>query len=314
MRLEQLHALADEHRRQRARVIARDRTAKDRPRRLHQHQRDQAAVDDERGIALDLPGVRQVVVDAVGIVGQRRIAEELHRVGLPFHRMIGLLGRGLSLGLHRGLARAVRRRGKRLAIDQVLLLGDRHPRARAHLVDHGHQHERSGAPGFRFDLLHGRDALDHVADAQRLGNFTRRPANMRRVLGNGGSRSSPVSGWPSRPILLCTAVGPNRTRVPAFRQFARRDYRAWDPGRAWRPAAAPSRPKARRPRCAFARANPSATQSDPSILASLPVSLLSGLSRRSNSGHSWQSDAETQGIIRHRGLRPACAKTRECPS
>ena len=43
---------------------------------VHQQRRDQRPVDDQARIALDLGHVAPVVVDAVAVEGQRRIAEQ----------------------------------------------------------------------------------------------------------------------------------------------------------------------------------------------------------------------------------------------
>ena len=48
---------------------------------FHDKGRLQRAVEDQAGIALDLGDVVAVVMDAVAIEGQRRIAKQQHRIG-----------------------------------------------------------------------------------------------------------------------------------------------------------------------------------------------------------------------------------------
>ena len=48
---------------------------------IHQQGCDQRAVDDEPRIALDTLRIVAVVVDAVGVEGERRIAEQEYRIG-----------------------------------------------------------------------------------------------------------------------------------------------------------------------------------------------------------------------------------------
>src|SRR3546814_9125985 len=63
-------------------------------RMIHQQRGDQRAVDDQPGIALDVPGIVAVVMDAVRVEGERRIAEEQYRVGRDAADGIGTFGGG----------------------------------------------------------------------------------------------------------------------------------------------------------------------------------------------------------------------------
>ena len=51
---------------------------------LEQQAGGQRAVHDEPAIALDLAGIGQVVVDAMRVEGQRRVAEQQARIGCDF--------------------------------------------------------------------------------------------------------------------------------------------------------------------------------------------------------------------------------------
>src|SRR3546814_1024854 len=48
---------------------------------IDQQRRDQRAVHDQPGIALDVPGIVAVVMDAVRVEGECRIAEQQHGIG-----------------------------------------------------------------------------------------------------------------------------------------------------------------------------------------------------------------------------------------
>src|ERR1019366_8618832 len=85
--------------------------------------------------------------------------------------MISIFRCELRLGLLRGLCATFGCFVQSLAIDQILLLSDREAGASAHLVNDCYQHERSRPSGLGLDLPYGRDALNHVADAERLVEF-----------------------------------------------------------------------------------------------------------------------------------------------
>src|SRR5882672_8079591 len=124
---------------------------------IHQQRGDQGAVHHEPRIAFDARRVRLVVVDAMAVESCRGITEEQHRVGVdlaPPHRA---LRRGGGLCRERGLA----------AICHVMLVGDDEAAGIAHLVAHGHQHERPAASLLQYHVGDARDALDLRADEER---------------------------------------------------------------------------------------------------------------------------------------------------
>ena len=79
---------------------------------VQQQRGDQRAVHDQARIALDLGDVAAVVVDAVAVEGQRRVAEQQHRVGHDARaRRSRPIGAGCGAGAR--ARRAAARRGRR---------------------------------------------------------------------------------------------------------------------------------------------------------------------------------------------------------
>ena len=105
-----------------ARVVARNAPRQMLARSLHKQERGEAAVHHQGGIALDVPRIGEVIMYAMGIEGQRGIAEQEHGIGgdgmRPFR--LGWVRRGLRgrCDLRRGRAGCMGR-----AVDDVLLLG-----------------------------------------------------------------------------------------------------------------------------------------------------------------------------------------------
>ena len=129
---------------------------------VQQQRGEQRPVDDETGVALDLGDVAAVVVDAVPVEGQRRVAEQQDVVrddrALP--RGTGRRGRGRRFDLAGLLLRPVD--------DVVVLHQGRVARAvAAHLVPHRDEDERTRPSLLGNDVLDGRRPDDVVTDAQR---------------------------------------------------------------------------------------------------------------------------------------------------
>ena len=133
---------------------------------VQQQRGDQRPVHDQAGVALDLGHVLAVVVDAVAVEGQRRIAEQRHRIRRDAARP------GLLAGKRRRL-----RRGRRLArlrgaaIHDVMLLGQGQAARIQGLVLHQHEQQLARAAGLVLDRLDGRAALHLLAHAQRVGRL-----------------------------------------------------------------------------------------------------------------------------------------------
>src|SRR5205807_1496211 len=123
-------------------------------------------VHDQSGIALDVARIWQVVVYAVGIERERRIAEEEHRIGSDGARPFGL--RRVRGGLQRWRYR--RRGAARVGrpVDDVLLLDDGNAGTGTELVHQRYQGERAAAALLLFSAGDFRNALDPIADPQRL--------------------------------------------------------------------------------------------------------------------------------------------------
>src|SRR5258708_15140985 len=117
---------------------------------VEQQRGDQGSVHHEPGIAFDARRVRLVVVDAMAVESHRGIAEQQHRVGMDLAPPRRASRRGRGPCRERGLA----------AVYQVVLVGDDEAAAVAHLVAHGHEHERSAASLLQHHVGDARDALD----------------------------------------------------------------------------------------------------------------------------------------------------------
>ena len=121
--------------------------------------RDQRPVDDEAGVAFLVPRVRPVVVDAMAVEGERRVAEEQRRARVDGARPLGRLVR---------TRRALRiARAWRVAIHDVLRFLDDHALRVGDLVAYGDEDERSGAAFLLRDLRDHGAAPDRGAHGQR---------------------------------------------------------------------------------------------------------------------------------------------------
>ena len=130
------------------------------PQPVEQQRRDQRPVHHEARIALDLRDVAAVVVNAVAVEGQRRVAEQQHVVGAD-----------LAYPL-RVVRRALHRRGRIvgarvLAIDDVVFVSQRQALLVEQLVKDAHEHQRTGAPFLGRDVGDARTAGDGGADDER---------------------------------------------------------------------------------------------------------------------------------------------------
>src|SRR6267143_1283292 len=123
---------------------------------------DQRTVDDQARVALDLRYITAIVVDAVAVERERRIAEEERLIRHPLLLPGGCGGRGLRRGSDIG-------RLRRLAVDDVVKLGQRDVvlAVGTELMPDFYEHQRTAAAGFFVDALDRRHARDRVAHAQR---------------------------------------------------------------------------------------------------------------------------------------------------
>ncbi|MEU2739755.1 hypothetical protein ABZ656_31460 [Streptomyces sp. NPDC007095] len=131
-----------------------------------QHQEGQErAVHDESGIPLDVPGVRRVVVDAVGVRGERAEPEQQGRVGVQ-----GTVPVAVRPGCRRGVERrpGVGSRGAAGTVDEVLFLDETGTAALAEFVALGHEEELAAPAPFGGHGPQAADALGALAEAQWL--------------------------------------------------------------------------------------------------------------------------------------------------
>ena len=133
---------------------------------VHQQRGDQRAVDHQPGIALDASDVAPVVMDAVAIEGQRRVAEQQHIVGQHGAAEVGVAGRSHGCGF--GIAGLLGG-----AVDDVVELGDRRRRAAVatQFMPHLDEHQRAAAAGLDAHVGDGRDALDRITHPDRRMEF-----------------------------------------------------------------------------------------------------------------------------------------------
>ena len=143
------------------------RRAAARRKQIEQQRRDHRTVHDQARIPLDLGDVAAVVVDAMTVERQRRIAEQQHVVRHPV--AFPCAWRGRSLGRRRdviGLGR--------LAINDVVELGERERPARRCAVISCRTLTNTSVPVrpiFSVTSCDRRHAREVIADAQRLVEF-----------------------------------------------------------------------------------------------------------------------------------------------
>src|SRR2546425_2494264 len=108
-----------EDRAQRAELELRDSRLRQLPaQQIDERRRDQRTVHDQPGVALDLRHITAIVVDAVAVERERRIAEQQHLVRYPLLLPGGCAGRSLRRNGDVG-------RLCGLAVDDVVELGQR---------------------------------------------------------------------------------------------------------------------------------------------------------------------------------------------
>src|SRR2546422_8572729 len=133
-----------EDRAHRAELEPRDSRIRQLPaQQIDEERRDQRTMHDQARVALDLRHITAIVVDAVAVERERRIAEQQHLVRYPLLLPGGCAGNG------------VRRNGdvgrlRRLAVDDVLELGQRDVVLAADtvLMPDFHEHECTAPAGF----------------------------------------------------------------------------------------------------------------------------------------------------------------------
>src|SRR5256885_1282866 len=148
---------------QRAELELRDSRLRQLPaQQIDEQGRDQRTMHDQAGVALDLRHITAIVVDAVAVERERRIAEQQHLVRYPLLLPGGCAGNGARSGRDVG-------RLCRFAVDNVVELGQRNVllAVGAELVPDLHEYERTAAAGFFVDALDRRYSRDRVAHAQR---------------------------------------------------------------------------------------------------------------------------------------------------
>src|SRR5512132_2700338 len=135
-------------------------------------------MNDEAGIALDLGRVRAVIVNAVSVERQRRVAEQHGRI------------RAHLLGVHRSHRRRLSgapsgSSSHVLAVDDVVLIDDGEPVATGNLVTDGHEHQSAGTARLRGHVGNGRGPLRVIPDRQAPGKpyATSGPHSPRRADG-----------------------------------------------------------------------------------------------------------------------------------
>ena len=159
-------------------------------RRLHR------AVEDQAGIALDLGDIVAVVMDAVAVEGQRRIAKQQHGIGHVASRD-ALRDRRRR----RRFGGCGLRRARDVAIDDVLALADRDAARRRHVVLDRDEAQRAGASRSSCVTSAMRETrVDSSPTRKGSMNSSSPPAHIRRGSGTGG-RKPPRVGWPSGPSI-----------------------------------------------------------------------------------------------------------------
>ena len=217
----QRHAAPSGERRAADREVGRRRRAAARPgsgtrssappcagaRRSAQQRREQRPVDDEPGIALDLGDVAPVVVDAVAVEGQGRVAEQQHVVGVDVAAPGGV--RAVRAAAPAPPRRPRAGRGRRCRAPRRAPT----PVAVRDLVAHQDEDERAGAALLQADVGDGRGAPDRVADPERRGGSRsgRRPTSAAAAARAAGSRRA----WRDRPGRSRTAGAAAGSRASA---------------------------------------------------------------------------------------------------
>ena len=133
---------------------------------VHQERGDQGAVHDEAGVALHLGDVLAVVVNAVTVEGEGRVAKQQHIVGHDAPLPGPLSGRGLRWRSH-----IIRPGG--CAVNDVVVLGERHfiVAIAPQLMPHFHKDQAAGTARLFFHIDDGGGAAERIANPQRFMEF-----------------------------------------------------------------------------------------------------------------------------------------------
>ena len=168
---------------------------------VEQQRREHRPVHDEARIAFDLGDVAAVVVDAVAVEGQRRVAEEQHVVGDPLRSQARDRRRGG--GRRRDVVGL-----RRFAVHDVVELGERDSASSARRISWRTLTNTSGPVRPLFSVTSWIVEVRVSASPMRSGawNSNWLPAHMRRGSGTGG-RNPPRLAWPSGPISDCRCNG-----------------------------------------------------------------------------------------------------------
>ena len=144
----QLHRRGIEARSDGAKAIGRHPCVGQRsPQQIEQQRCQQRPLNHQRRVKLLIDCVGPVIMDAMTIVGERRVAEQQHRVGLNCPSEVGIRGRCFASGRRR-------RSGWYLAIYQVLLFLNANSAVLRQLVIERHEDKRAASARFR---LYGPD-------------------------------------------------------------------------------------------------------------------------------------------------------------
>ena len=131
---------------------------------IEQQGSDQRAMHDEAGVALDFGDVLAVVMDAVAIEGQGRIAKQQHRVGRDRARPSLLASQWRLLGYRHRVG------GLGLCpVNNVVLLGQREALGIAIGMLHLHKHQLTRAPALVRHGLDARSAFHGLPHTQGVG-------------------------------------------------------------------------------------------------------------------------------------------------
>ncbi len=145
-------------------------------------------------------------MDAVAVEGQRRIAEQQHRIGMD--------GAGeIALARIRFGGAAARGPGGCLAIDNVLHLGDRGRAIGRNLMAHRDEDHGSGLAGLGLDIFDGRDARHR--GAERAPAHERRCARRRTCAAAIPRAAGSRRAWDDRPGRVRIAARAARTTASA---------------------------------------------------------------------------------------------------
>ena len=129
---------------------------------IHQQRGDQRAVNDQARVALDLGGVLAVVVDAVGVEGQRRVTKQQHVIwnDLSWPGRTGRRGDGRWFDIARLL---------RCAVDDVVKFNQRWccRAVAAQVMPHFHKHQLAGTTFFLRDIDNRAGAGHRIPHTQR---------------------------------------------------------------------------------------------------------------------------------------------------